>query len=357
MSSDDNNPLRDLTDCSICYSTLLEPKILPCGHTYCLTCVTRIYEANSEVYFDCPECRAVHSIHPQQIPTDFKLKKVVEMMHRMGQEKSVNNQRNFKICSSCASVGDIQNYFICETCIEDDLMRVYCSRCIVKQHQSHKVKDALEEVKINIALAMDKNMALIEHITHDTEFFRARYEAQSTQIAFVFQLFSTLCQRTKDSINKDFKCEHAKLAEVLNGFLDKAREDINRVLNQADNALYQLCMVILSSFQGAFNVPSNAMDHLKVKIMDKEAIDVFEFLSNVSKDELPNIDQGSSSAVTPNNDAFSPDVYSDSPRHDGPSCNLGSAYGNLLSGSNVQSSPGSRVGYGKAVLNRNKKKR
>lgn len=51
---------------------------------------------------------------------------VVEMMHKMCKDQKLDGQsRQNKICSSCGSCGDIQNYFICETCQEDELVVCY----------------------------------------------------------------------------------------------------------------------------------------------------------------------------------------------------------------------------------------
>lgn len=58
-------------------------------------------------------------------------------------------------------------------------------------------------------------------------------------------------------------------------------------------------MTILSNFEQSFNVPSNAMDQLKAKIINHEEVDLFSFLYNLPKDDLPNIGPSTSSTVNP----------------------------------------------------------
>ena len=59
--------MDSLLDCPICLETLITPVCLPCGHTFCLQCVTdhahtfRGYPIN-EGSFDCPTCRKTVAI-------------------------------------------------------------------------------------------------------------------------------------------------------------------------------------------------------------------------------------------------------------------------------------------------------
>lgn len=48
--------------CSICYnnySDLLVPRLLPCGHTFCTSCLRGIFSGDA---IECPSCRKKHSI-------------------------------------------------------------------------------------------------------------------------------------------------------------------------------------------------------------------------------------------------------------------------------------------------------
>jgi hypothetical protein len=58
-------------------------------------------------------------------------------------------------------------------------------------------------------------------------------------------------------------------------------------------------MNILSTFEEAFNIPQSAMEQLKAKIMKGEEIDLFSFLFNLSKDELPNLEAAGPSSNSP----------------------------------------------------------
>ncbi|KAI8628670.1 ATP-dependent protease La domain-containing protein [Xylariaceae sp. FL1651] len=53
--------VRTEMDCQICYALLLDPMTTTCGHTYCRTCIHRVFN-NSDL---CPTCRRTISIQRQ----------------------------------------------------------------------------------------------------------------------------------------------------------------------------------------------------------------------------------------------------------------------------------------------------
>ena len=49
-----------LLECSICLEQMVVPKILPCGHTFCLDCLCKIEPEEKKI--KCPECRKEHDL-------------------------------------------------------------------------------------------------------------------------------------------------------------------------------------------------------------------------------------------------------------------------------------------------------
>lgn len=51
--------------CSVCLETLRDPATLPCGHSYCLTCIQNHWDKrDSQGQYSCPQCRQVFNPRP-----------------------------------------------------------------------------------------------------------------------------------------------------------------------------------------------------------------------------------------------------------------------------------------------------
>ena len=76
--------LDDLLECSICCEQLVDPKKLPCDHTFCAKCVAQM---TTDGWITCPDCRTVHS--ERDVKHDFKTEKFLaaftEQMHAHAQ--------------------------------------------------------------------------------------------------------------------------------------------------------------------------------------------------------------------------------------------------------------------------------
>ena len=63
--------------CTVCLDSFKEPKVLPCCHTFCKSCLERIVEkAKVKEKLVCPQCRAEHKVPsngPEGFLTDFSL--------------------------------------------------------------------------------------------------------------------------------------------------------------------------------------------------------------------------------------------------------------------------------------------
>lgn len=79
---------EDLT-CSVCYSLFSDPRVLPCSHTFCKSCLDNLVQASSNysiwrplrMPLKCPNCRSVAELPPSGVdalPTNVCLRAIVE---------------------------------------------------------------------------------------------------------------------------------------------------------------------------------------------------------------------------------------------------------------------------------------
>src|SRR6218665_609565 len=77
------------TQCSICLEVFRDPRLLPCGHTFCTLCLQRLVDHCQPPYswpirgFACPLCRTfvlVPAAGAQGFPTDAQM--AAELVNR-----------------------------------------------------------------------------------------------------------------------------------------------------------------------------------------------------------------------------------------------------------------------------------
>ncbi|NWI63262.1 TRI59 protein, partial [Todus mexicanus] len=125
---------EDLT-CSICFSILEDPRVLPCAHTFCRSCLEGLIETNFGVWrsprapLKCPNCRRVVEIPTagiESLPVNFALQGILEKYHR-----------EYKARETCSEhLGQPLNVY----CILD--RKLVCGHCLtVGEHSGHPIDD------------------------------------------------------------------------------------------------------------------------------------------------------------------------------------------------------------------------
>lgn len=88
MSGIENDPewqqIQEEITCSICSDLFCDPKTIPCLHTFCKECLERSIDANKTMGIAscCPLCRATLPENDLNIPTNFRIKRFIEIFQK-----------------------------------------------------------------------------------------------------------------------------------------------------------------------------------------------------------------------------------------------------------------------------------
>lgn len=116
--------------CPICMTFLKEPVSIDCGHSFCHSCLSSLWEVPGEAPnwgYSCPLCRA--PVQPRNLRPNWQLANVAEKIRRLGLHPGMGLKGDV-----CEPHGQQLRMF----CQEDGLLMCEaCSRA--PEHEAHRV--------------------------------------------------------------------------------------------------------------------------------------------------------------------------------------------------------------------------
>ncbi|XP_028318152.1 tripartite motif-containing protein 16-like [Gouania willdenowi] len=171
--------------CSICLNLLKEPVTIPCGHSYCRTCISSFWdgEAVKDIY-SCPQCREAFTPRPVLVKNTM-LAEVVEKLNksRRHDAPAVESYATAEdvACDACTG-RKLKAFKSCLVCLAS-----FCKKHLQPHHEStfkrHKLVDPSKKLQEKICSRHDEVMKIFcrtdqqcicflcsmdEHKGHDT---------------------------------------------------------------------------------------------------------------------------------------------------------------------------------------------
>ncbi|CAH1793384.1 unnamed protein product [Owenia fusiformis] len=116
-------------ECIICKEDMIDPKDLPCQHTFCLKCIEKVVETNAPSRrIPCPVCRDIWEVPPNG-PTELKTHRLMNQLLNIKKKRDAGSKTKTKICEKHP---DEPLKLFCKT---DN--SILCYECLVKHHFGH----------------------------------------------------------------------------------------------------------------------------------------------------------------------------------------------------------------------------
>ncbi|KAI7800411.1 tripartite motif-containing protein 59 [Triplophysa rosa] len=219
---------EDLT-CSVCYALFSDPRVLPCSHTFCKSCLDNVLQLSVtasiwrplHLPLKCPNCRSVTELPSNGVytlPVNVCLRAIVEKYQRDGQPRSpacpehpgqpLNVycvQDRELICGFCLTVGRHRGHAI------DDLQSAY-------------VKERAAPVQLLEGLRGDQISSLAEHLRQEKVRSESLVQEDREVVAHFFQELELILAEKQDQFMRALDGASVLLAETYDPLVEQLKE-------------------------------------------------------------------------------------------------------------------------------------
>jgi len=149
----------DALRCPICLDIFEEPKILPCGHSYCHECIEKLRKSDgiqSASGVCCPLCRDASPMPTGGYKTNYAAQNAISSLEK-------RKALTFDCCNCDKSVISKNEIVQCKSCQNVKEKRILvCMPCAIKRHNGHdlihcSVPSARERLKTAKKISLSLN--------------------------------------------------------------------------------------------------------------------------------------------------------------------------------------------------------
>ncbi|KAL7840927.1 hypothetical protein AOLI_G00262500 [Acnodon oligacanthus] len=135
MSSSGSLLSEDLFQCTVCLNVFTQPVSLPCGHTFCFSCVQTQWVATGSPH--CPKCSVVFQTLPELRENSFADEMARKIREQKGKTTSAHHGSQVAVCDLCPAGKPLRAVKSCLVCLVS-----YCEQHVVS-HAARFTKHTL----------------------------------------------------------------------------------------------------------------------------------------------------------------------------------------------------------------------
>ncbi|CAL4206440.1 unnamed protein product [Meganyctiphanes norvegica] len=207
----------DCVECSICnnaYNTQeYRPRVLPCGHSYCTTCLSKAFK---EGFKSCPTCRkSIHLTTPHNLPINFDLEGATALVRISSTKVTKSDDIQLPSSELCDPHGEeIQHrcanhkVWLCNTCRKAHIQHGGTVCSVVSK------KEALRRRKVNHHKYIDKDIEkYFQELYHIEQYAERLVEEEMKHDAMINRLESLVLHHRQ--VKSQLQAQQQKIDHIL----------------------------------------------------------------------------------------------------------------------------------------------
>ncbi|XP_011407495.2 PREDICTED: E3 ubiquitin-protein ligase TRIM71-like [Amphimedon queenslandica] len=210
--------LKGMLECSVCLNKYKDPRILPCHHVFCKTCIDGLKVQENGL--KCPTCSStcremasLDGIMNRSFPPAFHINNLLDLR--------LDEQEQEVLDLSCP-VDKKPLDFFCEKCLD-----LICKDCVPRSHQGHVCKSVTEAIPKQKSVLQSHS----EQVKEEEVFIQSKVEALKERERIVFEQKATvkaeIRTKARELIRMIKSSEEdliAKVDEIVQSKLDPLKE-------------------------------------------------------------------------------------------------------------------------------------
>ncbi|XP_051256588.1 E3 ubiquitin/ISG15 ligase TRIM25-like [Dicentrarchus labrax] len=237
---------REKFSCSICLDLLKDPVAIPCGHSYCMSCIKDCWneENEKEKTHSCPQCRQTFTPRPVLVKNTM-LAELVEDLKKVGIQ-AASPDRSYSgpgdvACDYCTGIKQkaFKSCLVCMASFCEQHLQPHYNLPLLKKH---KLVEATSKFEENICSHHDEVMKIFcrtdqksicylcsmdDHKGHDTVSAAAERAERQTELGVIQQKIQ---QKIQDR-EKNVKLIQQRV-EAINLSADEAVKDSEKIFTE-----------------------------------------------------------------------------------------------------------------------------
>ncbi|XP_051256586.1 tripartite motif-containing protein 16-like [Dicentrarchus labrax] len=274
---------REKLSCSICLDLLKDPVTIPCGHSYCMSCIKDCWneENEKEKTHSCPQCRQTFTPRPVLVKNTM-LAELVEDLKKVGIQ-AASPDRSYSgpgdvACDYCTGIKQkaFKSCLVCMASFCEQHLQPHYNVPLLKKH---KLVEATSKFEENICSRHDEVMKIFcrtdqksicylcsmdDHKGHDTVSAAAERAERQTELGVIQQKIQ---QRIQD------REENVKLiqqrVEAINLSADETVKDSEKIFTELIRLIEKISCEVKQQIRSQQKTEVSRAEELEEKLQQE----------------------------------------------------------------------------------------